>query len=1051
MKLKFKDQKFQDIAVNAVVDLFKGQEKSSSNFTMIVNQRNGQQLSLDNNLGVCNDMLISLETVENNMHAIQERHSLEKTVLNKESFPQFCVEMETGTGKTFVYTKSIYELNQKYGFTKFIIVVPSVAIREGVYKSLQSTHEFFKTRYNNTPIRYFIYNSKNPNIVRGFATSNNIEIMIINIDAFKKDENIINRSHEKLQGETAMSFIQNTNPVVIIDEPQSVDNTAKSKEAIKSLNPLCVLRYSATHKDEINVLYKLTPIDAFKMGLVKQIVLSSNEIEKNNNQTYIKLLSVSNKSGFSAKVEIDVQDKEFRTVRKIITIKQGDDLYDLSNNREVYEGFVLSGIDCGSGRESVEFDNTTVLKLGETLGNIDENIIKKAQIKRTIEAHLEKEKSYIEKGIKVLSLFFIDKVEKYRHTDGSQGEYAKMFEECYNELIEKPKYATIKTKFSSDVNKIHNGYFSQDKKGVLKDTKGDTQADDDTYNTIMKDKEWLLDFKCPLRFIFSHSALKEGWDNPNVFQVCTLIEQKSHFTQRQKIGRGLRLCVNQDGERIEDKDINILHVMANESFANFVSTLEEEYRKDTGISFGLVQISMFNGLKIQVAEEKQTIATEDDAKDIVEFMKQEGYLTEDNRPTEKAIEITVQKEVVVPKQIEAAIESIKVAVEEKADIKLENIVGKQYTQTVVVERTLNYNEAVEIVEDFKSKGYIDSKGKIKNTMKEAINNGTLEVLEKYAFAKQRFVDVCSNASVVPPIRDAKKEVTVRLKKEVLINEEFKALWDKIKQKTTYRVNFNVDELKNNCIAEITKMPKISRAILTSKDAELRVEGKGVGYTETSLKTINLDITSTFIPNIINIIAKETTMKKQDVFDIIKKSERLADFYNNPQEFLEKTLDIIKRCRQKLAIDGIKYIKLDGEEYYAQKVFDTAEILAYLDKNAVEVKNSVYSHIIYDSTTVEKPFALALDNDENVKMYFKIPSKFKIKTPIGNYNPDWAVVYNNNGEEKIYLVIETKGNEHNLKTNEYLKNKCGEEHFKAINNGTGYIVNSTGWNEAKTRL
>ncbi|HBR33736.1 MAG TPA: type III deoxyribonuclease, partial [Firmicutes bacterium] len=649
MKLKFKTQQFQTDAVNAVCDLFAGQEKSRATFSIV---EDAQLSMMQNELGVGNALLIGDDTMLKNMQAIQRRNHLQLTKgdwkggfsfpisfpmsIPARQAPQFCVEMETGTGKTYVYTKSIFEMNRRFGFTKFIIVVPSVAIREGVYKSLQITAEHFGAHYDNVPCRYFIYDSKKISDVRQFATSGNIEIMIINIDAFKKAENIINQAQDKLNGETAMRYIQDTNPIVIIDEPQSVDNTPKSKEAISLLNPLCVLRYSATHREKINLLYRLTPVDAYQMGLVKQICVSSNSITNDFNKPYIMLKSVSNEKGFRAKLEIDVQAKNGTVSRKTVTAKPGDDLFILSGRRELYDGYSLAGIDCTPGGEGVEFANTESVMLGKAIGGVDENILKRAQIRRTIEAHFDKELRYLEKGIKVLSLFFIDEVAKYRTIDGAPGIYAEMFEECYLELLEKPKYAELKRRFTVDMNSVHNGYFSQDKKGVYKNTRGDTQADDDTYNTIMRDKEWLLSFECPLRFIFSHSALKEGWDNPNVFQVCTLIEQKSAFTCRQKIGRGLRLCVDQQGNRIEDRDVNILHVMANESFAEFADTLQREIEQETGVKFGVLQLSLFVGQTYTEEIVQQKSVDESDAEMLIGFMKDHGYVEPDGRPTELA-------------------------------------------------------------------------------------------------------------------------------------------------------------------------------------------------------------------------------------------------------------------------------------------------------------------------------------------------------------------------------------------------------------------------------
>lgn len=505
MKLKFKQQEFQTEAVNAVCALFDGQQRQTSTFSM---EQSGGQMELFASVGVSNALYIEDSRIIENMQSVQKKNLLPQT--NELQGRQFSIEMETGTGKTYVYTKTIYELNRLYGFTKFIVVVPSVAIREGVYKSLQTTQEHFSALYDNAPCRYFIYNSAKLSDVRQFATSANIEIMIINIDAFRKAENVINQQQDKLNGDAAISYIQAARPIVIIDEPQSVDNTQKAKEAIASLNPLCVFRYSATHREKVNLLYRLTPVDAYQMGLVKQICVSSNQAVGGYNRPYVKLLSVSNEDGFKARLEIDVQGKDGKVSRKTVTAKPGTDLYKLSGYRGLYENYAVSGIDCTPGMEQIELSNTDVVRLGRAIGDIDENLIKRMQIRRTIEAHLDKELRYTEKGIKVLSLFFIDEVKKYRGPEGGKGIYAQMFEELYAELMGLPKYAELRERFTIDATRVHDGYFSQDKKGNYKNTRGDTLDDTSTYNTIMKDKEWLLSFDCPLRFIFSHSALKRG-------------------------------------------------------------------------------------------------------------------------------------------------------------------------------------------------------------------------------------------------------------------------------------------------------------------------------------------------------------------------------------------------------------------------------------------------------------------------------------------------------------------------------------------------------------
>lgn len=1025
MKLKFKNQEFQTEAVNAVADLFAGQEKSTATFSI---DSNPEQMKLiQNDFGFGNKLEIDNDTLLSNMHSIQRRHKL--PLSRDYDNRQFSIEMETGTGKTYVYTKTVLELNKRYGFSKFIIVVPSVAIREGVYKSLQVTEEHFKNLYDGVPYRYFIYNSAKLSDVRQFATSGNIEIMIINIDAFKKAENIINQEQDKLNGETAMRYIQDTNPVVIIDEPQSVDNTPKAKEAIQSLNPLCVLRYSATHREKINLLYRLTPVDAYQMGLVKQICVSSNSVANDFNKPYIYLKSVSNQNGFSAKIEMDIEGKAGKVERKTITAKPGDDLFVLSGKRALYEGYTIEGIDCTKDFECVEFSNSETVSLGKAIGSIDENILKRAQIYRTIEAHLNKELRYFEKGIKVLSLFFIDEVKKYRTETGEKGIYAEMFEECYNELIEKPKFAELKDKFDTSVEKAHNGYFSQDKKGIYKNTKGDTLADDDTYNTIMRDKEWLLSFDCPLRFIFSHSALKEGWDNPNVFQVCTLIDQKSTFTCRQKVGRGLRLCVNQDGERIEDRNINVLHVMANESFAEFAETLQKEIEQETGMKFGVLQLSTLMDLTYEEKIEIEHQMEEADAVDLYGALMVEGVIDNDGKVKEN-VDI---EELEMPQISEPLKQEVKKIMKQAEPVTFEKLKQVKCVETKIEEKTFDHEQASEIMETLKEMKVISKEGKIKDTMKTQLAAGKLDLKDRYSKAAQRAImQALEKADNKPVIRDASKEVTVRLKKQAILSPEFKELWDKIKQKTTYRVNIDSETLIRNCVKELSEMPFIPKAKLISSTAEIGIENAGVYSTEKHMRTFDLEGNYEVMPDIVRLISAETLLKRSDIIRILQESGRITDFINNPQGFYEKALEIISHNRHSLAIDGIKYVKLAGEEYYVQEIFDSAELIANLDRNAVQVEHSVYDYLIYDSG-VESRFAKSLDEDPDVKMFFKIPSRFKIETPIGSYNPDWAVFLEKNGEQKLFFVLESKGttNMFDLRTPEQLKIHCGKQHFNAL--------------------
>lgn len=1044
MKLKFKNQQFQTDAVNAVADLFAGQEKNSTTFDIIEER----QMSYDKEFGTGNSLDIDTAQMLKNMQSIQRRNKLPLT--SDLQGRNFCIEMETGTGKTYVYTKTIFELNKRCGFTKFIIVVPSLAIREGVYKSFEITKDHFGDLYDNAPCRYFIYNSAKLSDVRQFATSTEIEIMIINIDAFRKAENIINQEQEKLNGETAMKYIQDTNPIVIIDEPQSVDSTEKSRKAIQSLNPLCIFRYSATHKDKINLLYRVTPVDAYQMGLVKQICVQSNTVENDFNTPYIKLLSVSMENGFSAKIEIDVKDKNGNVSRKTKTVdtNKNADLYVLSGKRDIYDGYVVEGIDCTPENEMIEFSNAEYIKLGQQIGGVDETIVKRSQIFRTIETHLNKELMYYDKGIKVLSLFFIDEVKKYRAEDGGKGVYAQIFEECYSELINRPKYARLKELYTRDITKIHNGYFSQDKKGNLKNTNGDTNDDYNTYNTIMKDKEWLLSFDCPLRFIFSHSALKEGWDNPNVFQICTLIDQKSTFTCRQKIGRGLRLCVNQDGERIEDRNINILHVTANESFSEFADKLQKEIESETGVRFGMLQLSLFADMSYTDTKTFEKTVTEEQAAIVFDVLKDTGIITDNGAVTEDLKD----EDFILPQELEPIKDNVKDVIKSADKISTEDITGTAYTEVITEEKTISYDEAAELIKHFEKQGYVDKKSRMNDKLRTDIQKGVFDVPQNLQAAKSVIVDLIQAADRKPIISDASKDVTVHLKKQVIIdNEAFKSIWDKIKQKTTYRVQIDTDELIQKSVKTLKEMPRIPKARIISQTAAFDIQTSGVTHAERELKTFDVNNDNIRIPDVLAVICAETLTTERTIFEIIKQSGRIKDLINNPQLFIERCTDIIRDTRHKLSIDGIKYIKLDGQEYYAQEVFDSEEFMATLDKNAVAVNNSVYDYTIYDSN-IEKDFAVALDNDPDVKMFFKLPLKFKIRTPIGNYNPDWAVFWEKNGEEKLYFIIETKGTTDpmRIRGTEDLNIRCGREHFKALDSNTQLHV-ATKWNEFKKTI
>lgn len=579
MKLHFdSNQDYQLEAIKAITDLFEGQPLSGGDFEFSI----APSGALLNENGFGNHLRLEEEQVFENVEVIQKRNEIKNPALELRGM-NFSVEMETGTGKTYVYLRTIYELNKLYGFKKFLIVVPSVAIREGALKNLQITHEHFQSLYDNVSINFDVYDSKKVSGLRGYASNNAIQILVINIDSFAKDENIINRPNDKLTGKRPIEFIQSTRPIVIVDEPQNMETDIR-KKAIENLNPLCTLRYSATHTNLYNLMYSLNPVKAYDLGLVKQIEVDSVISENAMNEAFIQLEKITaTKTKITAKIKIDCNANK-GVAKKSISVKAGDDLFKLSNNREIYkDGFIIDEIDAGN--QSITLTNGVLLSVGDSQGGMNDEVMK-FMIRKTIEEHLKKERNYKGKGIKVLTLFFIDKVKNYREYDSNsnpiKGKFAEWFEEIYTEESNKPIFSGL---IPFSVSEIHNGYFSQDNKGRVKDTGGETQADDDTYKLIMRDKEKLLDIDTPLRFIFSHSALREGWDNPNVFQICTLNETKSEIKKRQEIGRGLRLCVDQNGQRIFGQNINRLTVIANERYEDFAKALQKEIEEDCGVDF----------------------------------------------------------------------------------------------------------------------------------------------------------------------------------------------------------------------------------------------------------------------------------------------------------------------------------------------------------------------------------------------------------------------------------------------------------------------------------
>lgn len=856
MQLKYEHLDYQKQAIDSIVDLFQGE---------ITHHQDDFSLSDKDNMRVItNELSLSKDDIFNNLKNIQTQNQL--SLSDKLDNLYFSVEMETGTGKTFVYLNTIFELYQRYGWRKFIIVVPSVAIREGVLQTLNSTKAHFKDEFNSPIYHYGEYSGQKTNALKNFATSTNIEILVMNIQSFEKESNIINQQREN---GVLMELIQATNPIIIIDEPQNISSD-KRKNAIENLNPLFTVGYSATHKEIINKVYSLNPVQAFEKNLVKQIVVNS-VISQDKNNAFIELKEITNKSGLKAKIIFDISEKQ-QLKRKAITVKLGDDLYEKSKQNPNYQGFIITGIDLEN--QMIKFSNGIEIARGVNMDCLRDEIMKQ-QIHYTIKEHLKHEKELNKDGIKVLSLFFIDKVENYRtNAQGELGKFYEWFEELYE----------LETKQSASG--VHKGYFSQDKKGNAKNSNGTTKDDNDAYELIMKDKERLLSLDEPVRFIFSHSALKEGWDNPNVFQICTLNETTSVIKKRQEIGRGLRLPVNQKGERIYDEKVNILTVIPNESYEQFANSLQQEYIDDCGIKF------------------------------------------------------------------------------EKSHLK-----------------------------------------------------------------------------------NAKNERTVTYRFDAFTDPLFLQIWERIRHKTSYRVQFDSDELIDNASQKIHVMPKIDTPKIEIKKARM-VQNSETGIETQEIFSQSEHIQTKFvIPDILKVLQQKTGLTRNTLVQILQQSGRIDEVKSNPQRFIETVAEIINDELYDLMKNGIYYQKLD--KVYEQSLFKTYKIYAnQYTFNVNKMDKTIYNGVLDLDSNTENQFATDCENyDEQVAFYFKLPKKFKIPTPIGNYNPDWAVVIKKNGEQ-VYFIAETKNTGDKsiqdgvvvdkLKWEERFKIACAKRFFE-INDEVDYQV------------
>ncbi|OGG55133.1 hypothetical protein A3D62_00830 [Candidatus Kaiserbacteria bacterium RIFCSPHIGHO2_02_FULL_49_11] len=849
MKFQFDpNQDFQLEAINAIADIFEGQEKTSAD-------RVASDSAL---LGIFpNNLSLSGEEVFDNVRKIQERKKIKNGVMVEEY--DFSIEMETGTGKTYVYLRTIFELNKRYGWKKFIVLVPSVAIREGVVKTLKITREHFAGLYDNVPYRFYEYQSKNITQVKHFADDSNINIMVMTVSAFNKDANVLYAARDQMQGEQPISYIQKTNPILILDEPQNMEGEA-TKEGLKKFNSLFRLRYSATHRNPYNLMYQLAPYEAYQLGLVKKIeVYSVTDDDTGISRPYLNLVSVEAGKTIKAKVEVITKDTNGNPKKSKLTLKQDDDLAEKTGN-DIYSGYIVDALDANAPDYGVvgkiRFRNNIEVAQGEGVGGNREQIMRE-QIEQTIRLHFEKREKLRGMGIKVLSLFFIDKVANYVQNDGF---IRTTFMQEFDRLKKEHRVSGV------DVEKTHKGYFAKKGDEYL-ERESSIAENKEAYELIMKDKERLLSFDEPTEFIFSHSALKEGWDNPNVFNICTLRETIAPVRKRQEIGRGMRLCVNQNGERVFLRDINLLSVVANESYSEYVSQLQGEFVED-GI----------------------------------------------------------------------------------------------YT--------------------------------------------------------------------APPVpHNAKRRTTVKLKKGFEKNPDFSGIWEQISKKTKYIVRVDTARIVGSCAVKI-KALKIAKPKIKTERAGVTIAKKGVSARMLGSQTEALSQTKRVI-DCVEFIKNETKLTRQTVADILTKAENVGAFLNNPERFCFEASRVIKGEIIKDYVEQVRY-EIVADKYTASQF---ENIQSY--KDATEpVENSIYNAIVYDSEP-EKTFALELDGDERIKLFIKMPNWFKIETPVGGYNPDWAVVTakrdlkGNEEKERVYFVIETKGNLNNLRPLEQAKITSAKKHFEVI--------------------
>lgn len=967
-------QQFQLDAIAAVVDVFDGQPKDVEQLLTALQAEESSPgddaTLLDIEVGaIGNNLVLDDDILLENLQKVQDRQGLEVSPQLFEGALDFDTEMETGTGKTYVYLRTIFELAEKYNFKKFIIMVPSVAIREGVNTSIKLMRSHFSSLYPGQPFDSFVFSGKNPETVQSFATSTSVQIMVLTIDSIRGDANnrIIHQKRDRLSGLAPIDFLAATNPVVIMDEPQNMD-TDLSKTALASMNPMCTLRYSATHKTKRNVVYRLDPVEAHELGLVKSITVSEITEQGADVTPYIRLVSVKSEPSWSARVELNCKKKDGAYEKKTVSVDKNRAL-ELSDERvtgnPAYEGIRLDECTLGwaGTPSSAMFTNVGTLVEGEAVGGATADLFK-VMIRETISEHFQKQAWLASRGIKVLSLFFVDKVSSYmgdgQSYEEADGDFVTWFDEAFEEIKgSSPQYAGI---LPYSAKEVRRAYFSQVKKGgrtQVIDSSEKASKEDDSYDLIMKDKARLLDQDEPVRFIFSHSALREGWDNPNVFQICALREMGAMVERRQTIGRGLRLPVvkTENGyERVAEGNVASLTVVATESYQAFAKSLQKEYQA-AGVSLGLVRDNEFARI----------------------FRRNE--------------------------------------------------------EGVQTENTFGWQWSVEVWAHLGDKGFIEE-GNVTAKFRPSEENFSLDLPEKFAPYESEIIERISNARIERFVKPKSTRQPRKLNKQLYASPEFGDFWDKISQKTTYRVAFDGEKLKSDIAEAIRAMPPIPPRKISVKKIGILItragaQGQEIGAGKASEITQEIPL-----PDIISELQEATSLTRATLVDVLIDSGRLGEFSKNPNDFIVAINAVISRQLSTILNDGIQYEKIKGSVYELRELQQDGmeEKERFLDQ-LYRVKDSAktdFDYVVLDSG-VERQFAEHLDGREDITLFMKLPAKFRIPTPVGDYNPDWAIVKKVDGEDRLYMIRETKSVEDEwlLRPSEKAKISAARKHFEVI--------------------